>query len=572
MKFYFEKRVMLGFLVALTIIIWLGVYSFRNSKQFMLTSKLVAHTNEVLYHSEQVLRVIMDMESNQRGYVLTADSAFLMPLNLAVDTVGIHLQKLVHLTNDNSIQQNRLSILKPLISEKNKFIKNVTQARKQGFEIAYDSVQSMRGRLLMQKIKAIISHIQNEEKKLLQERIKSAEKGFEKFNYAFAALLATTAIILIAVFVAININLKSRLKAEELLRSALSEVKDLYENAPCGYYSLNGEGVFVEANKTFLTWLGHERSDVINKLKFTNIVTGNGEQLFNDNFPEFKIRGAVYNLEFEFVRKDGYVFPVILNSTAIVGANGEFIKSRSTVFDLTETKKAEDKIKLLNKELEAFTYSVSHDLRSPLRSIDGYTKMLEEDYGDKFDAEGKRLMQVVVNNTKRMGQLIDDLLDFSRIGRKDLATSAYDVGHLISSIVKELTEREKDREINFSIQKLHAVPADITMIHQVWENLISNAIKYTRKVKSAEIEIGSFIDKNDIGYYIKDNGVGFDMTYVHKLFGVFQRLHKVQDFEGTGVGLAIVYRIVSKHGGRVWAESKPNEGATFYFTLPNNHA
>jgi PAS domain S-box-containing protein len=571
MKFYFKKRVFLGFLIALAIIIWLGVKSFLNNKKFAETSEMVSHTNEVLFHAEQVLALVMEMESNQRAFILVGDEIFLQPVNNVSDTLDSHLERLIRLTSDNARQQQRLHVLQALINKKVAFIQSSIRAREEGFDQAIKWVKSGKGKILMDQVRTVITAIQKEEYALLQQRVTLSEKSFQRFNYTFSALLTATALILILVFAAIHFSLQARSKSEKALQVAANEIKDLYENAPCGYYSLDANGMFVNINRTLVSWLQYQKHDIVNKKKFTDIISSETRTIFEKNFDHFKSQGYINNLEFEFVKKDGAVFPVILNSTAIVDEQGKFLKSRSIVFDITETKAAESKIKQLNKELEAFTYSVSHDLRSPLRSIDGYTKMLEEDYGSKIDDEGKRLMQVIINNTKRMGHLIDDLLEFSRVGRKDIAKTNFNTEKLIRTIISEQLEHEPDREINFDIQQLPQSYGDVTMMRQVWENLISNAIKFTRRTRSATIEIGSFLEPNEIAYYIKDNGAGFDMNYSQKLFGVFQRLHKIQDFEGTGVGLAIVYRIVTRHGGKVWADSKINEGATFTLTLPISH-
>ncbi len=568
MKFYFEKRVLFGFGLALTSLVLLGVYAFQNSKKFAETSKLVSHTNEVLYHSERALTIILTMESNQRGYVLTGNKDFLTPIEYAVDTMHNHLQNLIRLTSDNANQQKRIQILIPLVANKVKFINTVVENRKVSFERALAIIHSLQGKHQMEEINQVFKDLQDEEKRLLQKRIALMEANFVEFNYALYALLSTTGLILTLVFIAIYFSLKARTKAELALKISSSELVDIYENAPCGYYSLDNRGFFVKANNTFLSWIGYNRSEIINVVKFSHILTNEGKAAFSENFPKFKLQGFIYNIEFDLIRKDGSCFPVILNSTAVTDDKGRYIRSRSTAFDITENKLAENKIKLLNKELEAFTYSVSHDLRSPLRSINGYAKILEEDYGAIIDGEGKRLMQVIINNAKRMGQLIDNLLDFSRIGRKELIKSNYDIDQLIHSIIQEQLESESHREIKFSFQKLYPAKCDIMMIRQVWENLISNAVKYSRKKDVAIIEIGSSIGNNEVIYFIKDNGVGFDMAYVNKLFGVFQRLHTIQDFEGTGVGLAIVYRIVTRHGGRVWTEAEVNKGATFFFTIP----
>ncbi|PKA16101.1 sensor histidine kinase [Leptospira haakeii] len=254
--------------------------------------------------------------------------------------------------------------------------------------------------------------------------------------------------------------------------------------------------------------------------------------------------------------------------------------------DITASKEAENEIRLLNneleervkvrteqlvlanKELESFSYSISHDLRAPIRGISGFTQILMEDYGVNFDAEGKRIIGKIIENAKQMGQLVDDLLEFSRLGRTELAEREISMKELATTVYKELINLESGREIRFEIKDIPNVRADQPAVRQLWVNLISNAIKYTKKAEAPLIQIGFIESKEGTVFYVKDNGAGFNMQYYHKLFGVFQRLHSNADFEGTGVGLAIVKRIASRHGGNVWAESKEGEGATFYFTLP----
>lgn len=249
--------------------------------------------------------------------------------------------------------------------------------------------------------------------------------------------------------------------------------------------------------------------------------------------------------------------------------------------DITEQKKKNDEVRALNqsleenviqlkhanKELESFSYSVSHDLRAPLRAIDGYTKILLEDYGEKIDDEGKRMMDIVMKNARKMGQLIDDLLAFSRIGKQSMTQIPIDMNSLVYSIITEIQQQQPGLHCAFKTSDLPALHADLGMMRIVLTNLISNAIKYSSKKEHPEVEIGSFKKDGHAVYFVKDNGAGFEMKYYDKLFGIFQRLHSNSEFEGTGVGLAIVNRIITRHGGIVWAESKPDEGATFYFSI-----
>lgn len=221
-----------------------------------------------------------------------------------------------------------------------------------------------------------------------------------------------------------------------------------------------------------------------------------------------------------------------------------------------------------NKQLESFSYSVSHDLRVPLRAIDGYSRMLLEDYGPALDAEGQRLVGVVRSSTKDMGQLIDDLLEFSRLGRQPLTMQPVEMEAIAQQAWNELQESSPGSAITIRIDALPPARGDSAMLRQVMLNLLSNAVKFTRDVATPQITVGARTENGVCTYFVRDNGCGFDMRHAGKLFEVFQRLHRKEEFEGSGVGLALVQNVVHRHGGTIWAESEPDKGATFYFTLP----
>lgn len=220
-----------------------------------------------------------------------------------------------------------------------------------------------------------------------------------------------------------------------------------------------------------------------------------------------------------------------------------------------------------NKELEAFSYSVSHDLRAPLRAVSGYAMMLKEDYEDSFDAEAKRITGNIISNVKMMGRLIDDLIAFSRLGKREVARRSVDMKALAETCTSELLNGWPEDKFNLIVGDLQQGFGDEDLLKQVWLNLIGNALKYSSRTTGALIEIGSSGHAGDVTWFVRDNGAGFDMKYADKLFKVFQRLHSQEEFEGTGIGLALVRRIIDKHKGRIWAESAPGHGAIFYFTL-----
>jgi len=259
---------------------------------------------------------------------------------------------------------------------------------------------------------------------------------------------------------------------------------------------------------------------------------------------------------------------VVIILVAIIAERIEKIRKLN---DLNkQLQKQSEKLEDANQELEAFAYSVSHDLRVPLRAIDGFSRILVEDYEDKLDEEGIRLLNIVRENTAKMGHLIDDILLLSRASRQEMVLNEIDMAALARSVYDEFQTDVTDRDVEFTVGDIPNAYGDRAMLGQVFQNLIGNAIKFTRNKNPAIIEVGGEKEGKEIVYYVKDNGAGFDMKYINKLFGLFQRLHSPEEFEGTGVGLSIVQRVIRRHGGSVWGEGAVGEGATIYFTLPKD--
>jgi PAS domain S-box-containing protein len=701
MKWSIERTTTVGFALALIMVVVIGVVAYRTGEEFVETNRRVTHTVEILGELEAAFSDVAIAESGQRGYIITGDPSYMEPHEQVAARLEERLQRLRVLTADNPNQQVRLDALEPMIRQRLNFINNTAAVRERdGFEGVQVAILRGRGRQLMTSIRHVIEQMEDEEHTLLAERRAQSETTARNTFLTFI-LFTTGAIGLLAfVLVLINRDITGRRRAEEAVQRYADEVHDLYDNAPCGYHSLDADARFVQINQTELDWLGYTREEVIGKLKFFDVITDQSRSVVEENFPLMKSRGWVSDLEFEMKRRDGSTFMALLNATAVYDQSGKFLRTRSTVMniterkqfeealriseerwrslvqnapdvistldlngclqfinrvpkdigmeevvgknvfemilpeqrdrmanaietvrqtgkatsieitsplsgrhylhhigpvhvgknlvgfittssDITERKKIEEQIQQLNrdlerrtveleainKELEAFTYSVSHDLRAPLRAMNGFSKQLREKYSADLPERAQHFLARIQQNSERMGNLIDDLLTFSRLGRQALNVRAVNPHDVVREILRELNVEGEYPGTKITLDELPVCYADVTLIKQVYLNLIGNALKFSSKKEAPNIHIGFYEEQGMPVYFVKDNGVGFDMEFTSKLFGVFERLHSSSEFDGTGVGLAIVQRIIQRHGGRVWAEAAPDKGATFYFTL-----
>jgi len=344
-------------------------------------------------------------------------------------------------------------------------------------------------------------------------------------------------------------------------------------------------GYHVMVNPAYLTLFGYERTEELTGQSVLLLNAASHRAMVADRIQR-RGRGepAPARYESRGRRKDGTEFDMEVDVATfeLEGEQNTLVILR----DITERKHAEQAVRSLNvaleqqvarrtaqleeayQELEAFSYSVSHDLRAPIRGIDGLARILREEHAPTLDAEAQQLLALIGANAGKMNQLIDDLLQFSLLIRRDLNAMEVDMTDLARSVVQELTQAEPGRAVEVVVGNLPATKGDRALLRQVFVNLVSNALKFTRRHPAPAIEIGGGVEAQEVVYSVRDNGVGFDMNYADKLFKVFQRLHQESEFEGTGVGLALVQRIIHRHGGRVWAEGEPDRGACFHFALP----
>lgn len=704
----------ISFCAALAILAGISAVSYRSLQEFVERARWVEQTQDVLREADAVLSDLKDVETGDRGYLISGEESFLVPYVDALASIPARLRRLKELTADNGDQQKRILELEKLVDQRLRqaalFLK--TAGTKHMLVSEPTRKHIAQGKLTMDEIRDVVSNMRTREEMLLVERAQDSKRSSNMATAIIVAGTLTSFTMLVVAFVFLRKEIEQRARAEHAAQASAAEIESLYNEAPCGYHSVDEHGTFVRINDTELAWLGYDREEVVGKLKFIDVVAPECVQTVQENFPKLVKGAKTTNLEYTMVRRNGSTFPVSVNAVPLLDADGNYVMSRTTMFDITamkqvehqyrqanafldavvenipsmifvkeaktlrfarinraeeellgmprealigksdhelfpkdqadlftakdrevlaapgvveipeeklttangtlilrtrkiglrdaygrpqyllgisdditEAKRAEEAIRALNaslqvranqleaanKDLEGFSYSVSHDLRAPLRAIDGFTKIFEEDYGGQIDDEGRRLLRVIRENSRRMGLLIDDLLAFSRLGRQPLSTEQTDMNSLALEALDQVHAGGLGTNASTVIHDLPAARVDRSLLKQVWINLLSNALKYSSTRESPQIEVGSLTTENALDhliFFVKDNGVGFDMRYYDKLFGVFQRLHRVDEFSGTGVGLAIVHRLITRHGGRVWAEAELNRGATFFFSVP----
>jgi PAS domain S-box-containing protein len=416
-------------------------------------------------------------------------------------------------------------------------------------------------------------------------KVINMESRFKMKNGTFRdGMMSATIIDLDGIphILSITRDVTEKKRIENELKESEIRFRELVELAPDGILLGSHDGTIQGANSRMLSITGRTLTDLIgmNISSLFSDVALNSVPLRYDLLQD----GLSISSERVIIQPDGTEVPIEMHTKMM--PDGSY---QSIFHDITERYRSQEEIRKLNasleqrvndrtaqleaanSELQAFAYSVSHDLRAPLRAIDGFSKFLLEDYGTKVDTEGQRLLGLIRSNTLKMDKLITDILSLSRVTRGEQKKSKIDMTKMAMSMVSEAVLPETQNKLNFIVDELPEIYADPAYLKQVWINLISNAIKFSSLKDKPEIKIGGKVEEGYVVYFVKDNGVGFNPEYSHKLFGVFQRLHKSNEFEGTGVGLAIVQRIIHRHGGKVWADSNEGKGATFYFSLPQDY-
>ena len=701
----FERRIQIGFGVAVAIIVAIGAAALRSSSATLESAGWVAHTLDVRGALERAVAIAIGAESDVRGYEISGDSAFLGEYDAARTDLNRLLSRLRELTADNPTQQRRLDSLEALIPQRIELLRQILEAhRRHRIAGAAGVMSTGRVKPFMDEIRGLVARMEDEETRLLAARSATMRARADETRLAVLGGTLLALVLALAAGVLVKRELGRRQLAEETLRAAQGRFRQVLASNTAVIYANKVAGEtfspsWISENVTRITgygtdealqtswWIDHlhpdDRSRVLAEMgalvkkeelateyrfRFKDgtyhwvhdearlirdaegqalevfgswvdsterrraeaalreseerfrllvgtvrdyaiymldpngrVVSWNrgaeqikgysAEEIVGRHFscfyppeavaagaPEHALAMAAEKGRFEEenwrLRKDGSRFWADVVITAVRDEEGKLFGFAKVTRDLTERKRTDEllrrhtaQLEAANVELDAFAYSVSHDLRAPLRSIDGFSQALLEDYAGQLDAAGQDYLQRVRAATQRMATLIDDLLDLSRVTRSEMTIAPVDLSELARELATEFTSGDPERHVEIVITPDVAVRADRGLLRVVLQNLMGNAWKFTGKRSDARIEVGVVAADGERAYYVRDNGAGFDMAYASKLFGAFQRLHRVTEFPGTGVGLATVQRIIHRHGGRVWAESAVGRGATFYFTL-----
>jgi PAS domain S-box-containing protein len=380
-------------------------------------------------------------------------------------------------------------------------------------------------------------------------------------------------------------DITEQMRAQAALKESEVRFRNMADHAPVMLWVTDPTGSCTYLSKGWYEFTGQTEEMALG-MGWLTAIHPDDAKMARDTFLEANARQAPFRVDYRLRRKDGEYRWAIDSASPRHDSTGQFLGYIGSVIDITERKKVEDAMRQLNqelerrvqertvdlleanKELESFSYSVSHDLRAPLRHVTGFAQLLEKRAGPNLDNTSRGYVKTIVEAARQGGKMVDDLLEFSRMGRAELRKGRVPLHELVTEVQRELALEAEGRKVEWRVGALPEVQADPALLRLVLKNLMSNALKYTRPRATALIEIGSREEAGEVHVWVKDNGVGFDMQYMDKLFGVFQRLHTAEQFEGTGIGLANVRRIVGRHGGRTWAEGHLEEGATFHFTLP----
>jgi PAS domain S-box-containing protein len=575
-----NARVAAGFAVAVAILLALGAVSYRSLAHLLTTDDQVRHTYAVISEIDTLHVNLLRAEINARALVVDGDPRYQGAYEAAVASIDEGLARLRILVLDNRVQQI-LGRLEAAIKEHRRHLAHLLDiARSRGARRPVVTDLTWEGNPLTGALDLIVRDLRTEELRLLTPRRQAAHDSAARTQWLLL-LGSGVAVLLVGTGTAL---LHRGAVRRAILQQTLQEKEALYR-ATLSQFP-NGSVLVFDSDLRYLIAEGRSLARVgLSKERLEGRTIHEALDAQTCRVVEPSYRAALQGqMSQSVVPYGGRTFNVIFSP--IQSPDGTIRHGLVVTQDVTERHQAEEEnrslnqrletivadLKQTNEELEAFTYSVSHDLRAPLRHIGGFVELLQRHTDGRLDETGVRYLATIATAGRRMGQLVDDLLAFSRMSRTELQVASVALDPLVRGIIEEQALPSAGRAIEWTVGALPTVRADPAMLAIVMSNLIGNAVKYTRDRRPATIEIGASIAAGQTVIHVRDNGAGFDMRYADKLFGVFQRLHRSDEFEGTGIGLATVRRVVHRHGGRTWAEGIVDGGATFYFSLPEGAA
>lgn len=576
-----ERTVVMGFAAALLMLCLVSIISIRSTRALVSQNQLEGDAFDELLHMTDLVSRLKDAETGQRGYLLTGEERYLQPYRDALAGLDADLKSLRQSGSNNPELRERLNRIEPLIRQKlAELEQTITLRREGGYDAAIAVVKTDKGRQLMDDIRNVLAEMRDQGEGRVKARAAEAAASARRTTIVIAVSCVVMVLIVLVAGLTVRRGLIAQRTAERDLREAEERFRLLVSSVQeYAILMLDTKGHVISWNSGAERIKGYKAHEIIGQ-HFSRFYPPEDQDKPAREL-EIAKRTGRYEEEGWRVRKDGSRFWASVAVCAMRDEDGMLKGFAKITRDVTERKRNEDQIRKLNenlqnhsvrlesanKELEAFSYSVSHDLRSPLRSIDGFSLALMEDHAAKLDPEARDYLQRVRAATKRMAQLIDDLLALSRVSRTELVRTKVDLSETARNVAAELQKTQPDRQAQFVIADGLNVEGDPHLLRIVLDNLLGNAWKFTAKRDGARIEFGSVGENGTRQFFIRDNGAGFDMNYAHKLFGAFQRLHANEEFAGTGIGLATVQRIINRHGGRISAEGVVGEGATFRFSL-----
>jgi PAS domain S-box-containing protein len=602
----------------------MGFSSWWSTRVTADDAKWVAHTNVVMDKLHLTSNEVIEVETSAQIFALTGQEPLLAHYEAVRGTVALNDEPLRRLSADNPNQQRRLDVLEPQVHAALDFAESLVAEREQ-LQTFPSTSEILDGQRLVDAVLATTHEMQAEETELLNQRTKKTQAGRRFTSFIIVAGIFVGAVLLGIARLAVNreIDVSARARAEittlnagleqrveertgaldseiverkqaeEALKVSLATSELALKDLADQKFALDQHAIVAVTDVQGTISYVNEKFCAISQYSEEELI-GNNHRILNSGHHPAEFFGQMYHTiangevwhdEIKNRAKDGSIYWVDTTIVPIMSKQGKPRQYIAIRADITDLKLAQEEVHKLNdelehrvvertaqletanRELEAFSYSVSHDLRAPLRHISGFSKMLVEEFGATLDPRAHHYLERIQTGTQKMGLLVDELLNLARVGRHVLRPQPTRLNSIIAEVIAILQPDSEGRRIEWRIADLTEVECDPVLVKQVFQNLLANALKFTRPRARAVIEVSHKEEDGQPVFMVRDNGVGFSMKYVDKLFGVFQRLHSTDEFEGTGIGLVTVQRIVRKHGGRVWAEGEVDKGAAFYFTL-----